>query len=118
MCEQFSSPFTTQSYTISAAMQHRESSLRGTAEDTALTQGSTKASPPSSPLPRPVVPEEAVKLALRACEVYLSSREHEDIEGSQFQLVSVCVCVGVVVRGNGVVCNGDHKFPSFLSVQN
>ena len=36
---------------------------------------------------RPVVPEEAVTLALRAARVYLNSLEHNDIESSSTWLV-------------------------------
>lgn len=47
---------------------------------------------------RATVPEEAVGLALRACEAYLSSRDHNDIEGSQLQLVCACpVCSSVCI---------------------
>ena len=37
---------------------------------------------------RPPVPEEALLLAIRSCEVFLSTANHDDIDGSQFELVS------------------------------
>ena len=42
----------------------------------------------TSSLSSPVIPEEAVQLALKAAKAFLSSLEHDDIEGSQHQLVS------------------------------
>ena len=37
--------------------------------------------------PPPEVPEEAVQLAVKAAEAFLGSVDHNDIEGSQYQLV-------------------------------
>ena len=57
--------------------------------------GVLTATPPSEG--RPVVPEEAVTLALRAARVFLNSLEHDDIESSSTWLVwwrGVCVVVG------------------------
>ena len=44
------------------------------------------ATPPTPPPPE--VPEEAAQLAVKAAEAFLGSVDHNDIEGSQYQLVS------------------------------
>ena len=46
------------------------------------------ATPPAPPTPPPEVPEEAAQLAMKAAEAFLGSVDHNDIEGSQYQLVS------------------------------
>ena len=43
---------------------------------------------PPTPPPPPEVPEEAAQLAMKAAEAFLGSVDHNDIEGSQYQLVS------------------------------
>ena len=47
----------------------------------------TKVATPPAP-PPPEVPEEAAQLAVKAAEAFLGSVDHNDIEGSQYQLVS------------------------------
>lgn len=49
-------------------------------EDVAPTNGDTEQSVKLS--------EEAAKLAMKAADAFLSSQDHNDIEGSQHQLVS------------------------------
>ena len=56
--------------------------------------GATPTDHASSREPPTVVPEEAVQLAMRACEHFLRSLDHEDIEGVQ---------VGVCMQGRGEV---------------
>lgn len=69
----------------------------------------TSATPTKATPTKTTVPEEAVRLALRACEAYLSSREHNDIEESQLQLVyvrlSVCMSVAHTHYVNSFTCN-------------
>ena len=69
----------------------------------AVTEGGgvLTTTPPSEV--RPVVPEEAVTLALRAARVYLNSLEHNDIESSSTWLVRG-EGRSVLVWGRRVVC--------------
>lgn len=66
---------------------------------------------------RPVVPEEAVTLALRAARVFLNSLEHEDIESSSTWLVcgreGVCWCLegGVCADNSVLVCECTALLP-------
>lgn len=50
--------------------------------------GATEAKVAKPPSPPPEVPEEAAQLAVKAAEAFLGSVDHNDIEGSQYQLVS------------------------------
>jgi tubulin monoglycylase TTLL3/8 len=78
----FQSPHNTFSPTPSPATTTTPHTAQNTPQQTgSVTEGSSVKiglhSPPCEP---PVVPEEAVGLALRACSAYVSSRLHEDIE--------------------------------------
>ena len=45
--------------------------------------------------PPPEVPEEATQLAVKAAEAFLGSVDHNDIEGSQYQLVILAMILSL-----------------------
>ena len=74
------------------------------------TVASSEAAPPvdgdteTKAIP-PEVPEEATQLAMKAAEAFLGSVDHNDIEGSQYQLV---LCIYSVTHSSVVLSAVKH----------